>query len=113
MRVDLLVMTMFRVFNVLWESCAHRFKDGQLPYIVTYQVLPLAIDKGVIEAVANAHSVADHKWSAIDKHRTVSSSIGCFIGGYMLVRHAGRLVGCVLSLLTRAARGRACATGTR
>ncbi len=79
-------MTMFRVFNVLWESNAHMFKEGQLPYIVTYQVLPFSADKGVIEAVANAQSVAVHKWSAIDKHRTVSSAIGCFIGGYMLVR---------------------------
>lgn len=84
LRVDLLVMTMFRVFNALWVNYSYMFKYGQLPYIVTYGVLPFSNEKGVIEAVANAEPLASHKWEFIDKHRTVSSAIGCFIGGYML-----------------------------
>lgn len=84
LRVDLLVLTMFRVFNALWVNYSYMFKYGQLPYMVTYGVLPFNNEKGVIECVAHAESLATHKWQFIDKHRTVSSAIGCFIGGYML-----------------------------
>lgn len=100
LRVDLQVQLMFRVFNSLWEVYGYEFKNGQLPYCVTYRVCPFSTTSGVIEVsrkkkllvffknrkkvVPRCTSLYDHKWVAFDKHRTVSSAIGAFVGGYML-----------------------------
>ncbi len=84
LRVDLQVQLMFRIFNSLWEMYGFEFKCGQLPYCVTYRVCPFSTTSGVIEVVPRCSSLYDHKWVTFDKHRTISSAIGAFVGGYML-----------------------------
>jgi hypothetical protein len=84
LRVDLQVQVMFRVFNALWELYSYEFKNGQLPYCVTYKVCPFSTTTGVLEVVPRCTSLYEHKWASYDKHRTVSSAIGAFVAGYML-----------------------------
>lgn len=100
LRVDLLVMTMFQVFNTLWFKNSFRFTNGQMPYAVTYGVLPFNNEKGVIEAVPNVTSLAHHKWTVIDRCVSVWAPFFFFFTRLLLATELCRLPLAVLLLAT-------------
>eukprot|EP01124_Arcella_intermedia_P014706 TRINITY_DN2126_c0_g1_i1.p1 TRINITY_DN2126_c0_g1~~TRINITY_DN2126_c0_g1_i1.p1 ORF type:complete len:278 (-),score=75.81 TRINITY_DN2126_c0_g1_i1:358-1191(-) len=89
--LDLMVQTMFYLFNKLWASSSAFAEDT--PFIYQYLVLPTGKDQGVVEFVRESTSVEKFNWqrkvigwvfNSEEIGRLICSAAGGFVGSFVL-----------------------------
>jgi len=89
LRKDWFTMTMFNVFNELWET-SPLLTNKLKPHLHTYKVVPLENDFGLIECVDEISSVAEYDWEKLrgmsikDKKMFIASAAGSFVASWVL-----------------------------
>jgi len=85
-RSDMMVCTIFNVFNSMWQGSALQSE----PQLITFKVVPAGPGFGFMECVENSCSVHDYDFTNISKYSDeemetfLKTAAGGYIGGFLL-----------------------------
>lgn len=86
LRVDMLVQTMFYIFNTIWANSGLK----HVPFTHQYKIIPMGADIGAVEFVTGSESIQTFDWNswrnltAEQRSIFIRSAAGGYVAGWVL-----------------------------